>query len=69
MVPDDFMARKLAEGGFPAHKMWRNANPFLVRDHAPTGRHDGYVLYVGRLVRPKGVLTAIAASREASPAR
>ena len=61
MVPDDFMARKLVEGGFPADKMWRNANPFLVRDHAPTGRHGGYVLYVGRLVRPKGVLTAIEA--------
>jgi glycosyltransferase involved in cell wall biosynthesis len=61
MVPDDFMARKLVEGGLPAHKMWRNANPFMLRDHTPSGRHDGYVLYVGRLVRPKGVLTAIEA--------
>ena len=63
MVPDHFMAQKLIEGGFPAHKMWRNANPFVLRDHPPSGRHDGYVLYVGRLVRPKGVLTAIEAMR------
>ena len=61
MVPDHFMAQKLVEGGFPAHKMWRNANPFVMRDHSPSGRHDGYVLYVGRLVRPKGILTAIEA--------
>lgn len=70
MVPDHFMAQKLVEGGLPAHKMWRNANPFLLRDHVPTGRHDGYVLYVGRLVRPKGVLTAIEAmSLVAGPTR
>jgi glycosyltransferase involved in cell wall biosynthesis len=70
MVPDHFMAQKLIEGGLPAHKMWRNANPFMMRDHTPSGRHDGYVLYIGRLVRPKGVLTAIEAmSLVAGPTR
>lgn len=63
MVPDHFLGRKLAEGGLPAAKMWRNANPFFLPAAPSNIGHAGYVLYVGRLTRPKGVLTAIDAMR------
>jgi glycosyltransferase involved in cell wall biosynthesis len=63
MVPDDFMAQKLVQGGLPAEKMFRNANPFFLPDRVPDARHEGHVLYVGRLTRPKGVMTAIEAMR------
>jgi glycosyltransferase involved in cell wall biosynthesis len=63
MVPDHFLAQKLVEGGLPAAKMHRNANPIFLPDRPGPASHAGYVLYVGRLVRPKGVLTAIAAMK------
>jgi glycosyltransferase involved in cell wall biosynthesis len=68
-VPDTFMADKLAEGGLPRSKMVRNVNPFFVRDHAATTRHDGYVAFVGRLVRQKGVLTLLEAVRSSGSLR
>jgi glycosyltransferase involved in cell wall biosynthesis len=60
-VPDSFMARKLAEGGLPPAKMVTNVNPFFVKDYAPTTTHDGYIAFVGRFVRHKGVLTLLRA--------
>jgi glycosyltransferase involved in cell wall biosynthesis len=62
-VPDQFMADKLAEGGLPPAKMVKNVNPFFVRDYTPTTTHDGYIAFVGRLVRHKGVLTLLKAVR------
>jgi glycosyltransferase involved in cell wall biosynthesis len=68
-VPDQFMADKLAEGGLPAAKMVKNVNPFFVRDHAATTTHDGYIAFVGRLVRHKGVLTLLEAVRSSPGTR
>lgn len=59
MVPDNFLGAKLVDGGIPAGKVWRNPNPFFVEDYAATSQHDGYVLFVGRLDRQKGVLTLL----------
>jgi glycosyltransferase involved in cell wall biosynthesis len=70
MVPDDFLGRKLVEGGIPAGKIRRNVNPLFVRRHTPTPAHDGSVLFVGRLVPQKGVRTLLRAmSFVRSPAR
>jgi glycosyltransferase involved in cell wall biosynthesis len=62
-VPDAFMADKLAEGGLPRAKMVTNVNPFFVREYTPTTTHDGYIAFVGRFVRHKGVLTLLRAVR------
>ena len=62
-VPDDFMAGKLTEGGLPPSKMAKNVNPFFVRDYQATTSHEGYIAYVGRLVRHKGIMTLVEAAR------
>jgi glycosyltransferase involved in cell wall biosynthesis len=59
MVPDNFLGGKLIAGGIPADKIWRNPNPFFVHEYQSVPRHQGYVLYVGRLVRQKGILTLL----------
>lgn len=61
MVPDDFLGSKLTRGGIPAEKIWRNPNPFFVDDYRQNASHKGYVLFVGRFVRHKGILTLIRA--------
>jgi glycosyltransferase involved in cell wall biosynthesis len=68
-VPDSFMARKLAEGGLPLAKMVTNINPFFVREYAPTTTHDGYIAFIGRFVRHKGVLTLLRAVQSSSSLR
>jgi glycosyltransferase involved in cell wall biosynthesis len=61
MVPDEFLGRKLVEGGIPAGKIRRNVNPLFVRQHRPAADHDGSVLFAGRLVPQKGVRTLLQA--------
>lgn len=61
MVPDQFLGNKLIEGGIPSEKIRVNPNPFFVSDYIPTYQHQGYLLYVGRLIRQKGVLTLVRA--------
>lgn len=67
MVPDDFLGGKLIAGGIPAEKIWRNPNPFFVKDYQSHPRHQGYVLFVGRLVRQKGILTLLNAMKNCGP--
>jgi len=67
MVPDHFLGKKLAQGGIPAEKIWRNPNPFYASDFSPCDETDGYFLYVGRLVRQKGILTLLEAVCKAGP--
>ena len=66
MVPDHFLRDKLTEGRFPKDKIWRNPNPFFASDFAPHYENDGYFLYVGRLVRQKGIFTLVEAARRMS---
>jgi glycosyltransferase involved in cell wall biosynthesis len=68
-VPDSFMASKLVEGGLPLAKMVTNVNPFFVQDYAPTTIHDGYIAFVGRFVRQKGVLTLLRAVQSSTNLR
>lgn len=65
MVPDHFLGKKLIESGIPAEKIRRNPNPFFAEDFQPNLETDGYFLFVGRLVRQKGILTLIEAVRQA----
>jgi glycosyltransferase involved in cell wall biosynthesis len=67
MVPDEFLGRKLVQGGIPAEKVRRNVNPLFVRHHRPAPDHNGSVLFVGRLVPQKGVRTLLRAMRLRRP--
>lgn len=67
MVPDEFLGTKLAEGGIPPSKIWRNPNPFFVENYKATSKHKGYVLFVGRLVEQKGILTLLEAMKRTVP--
>lgn len=61
MIPDHFMGTRLVKGGIPARKMRKNVNPFFVEDYQPCYEAGDFVLYVGRLVRQKGILTLVRA--------
>ncbi len=61
MVPDNFLGKKLAEGGIPLSKIWRNPNPLFLKDYQPEPTHLGFVLFAGRLVSQKGILTLLKA--------
>jgi glycosyltransferase involved in cell wall biosynthesis len=61
MVPDEFLGRKLVQGGYPAVKIQRNVNPFFVNPTRPQTSRQDYVIYVGRFIRQKGVLTLLRA--------
>lgn len=67
MVPDEFLGTKLVQGGIPSEKIWRNPNPFFVEEYQPKSSHNGYVLYVGRLTRQKGILTLLNAMERTRP--
>jgi glycosyltransferase involved in cell wall biosynthesis len=60
VVPDRFLAAKLAEGGLPADRMRINTNPFDVGGFEPAPPGD-YALFVGRFAPQKGVLTLVEA--------
>lgn len=68
MVPDEFLGRKLVQGGIPASKIRRNVNPIFVRRYRPAPDHDGSVLFAGRLVPQKGVRTLLRAMALVRPA-
>jgi glycosyltransferase involved in cell wall biosynthesis len=63
MVPDNFLGNKLIQGGIPAEKIWRNPNPFFVNEYIKNDSHRGYILFVGRLVRQKGIVTLLNAMK------
>jgi len=66
MVPDDFMATRLIPGGIPAEKIRRNVNPFFVEDYQPSYEQGTFILYVGRLVKQKGIFTLVEAMARVS---
>jgi glycosyltransferase involved in cell wall biosynthesis len=61
MIPDHFMKTRLVAGGIPANKIRINVNPFFVEDYEPSDETGDFILYVGRLVRQKGVFTLVKA--------
>jgi glycosyltransferase involved in cell wall biosynthesis len=65
VVPDRFFQQKLTEAGYETAKFRRAANPFDVSEFTPEPSSDGSVLFVGRLVREKGIVTLLEAARRA----
>ena len=61
IIPDEFLGTRLIKGGIPAEKIRKNVNPFFVEDYQPCYEPGEYILYVGRLVRQKGVFTLVRA--------
>lgn len=61
VVPDGFMRAKLAEGGLPADRIVPVGNPFDLAGYDPGAPEEDYFLFVGRLVRQKGILTLVRA--------
>jgi glycosyltransferase involved in cell wall biosynthesis len=60
ITPSEYARRQLVVGGLPAGKL--TVKPNFVHPDPGTGAHaGGYVLYVGRLSREKGVETLLAA--------
>jgi glycosyltransferase involved in cell wall biosynthesis len=68
VVPDRFFQAKLTEAGYETAKFRRAANPFDVAEFQPELSSDGSLLFVGRLVREKGVVTLLEAARRAPEA-
>jgi len=60
LTPTEFVKSKLIQGGMPAHKIrikpnWHEPDPGM------RNQSDGSVLYIGRLVREKGIDTVLGA--------
>jgi glycosyltransferase involved in cell wall biosynthesis len=68
MIPDHFLGTRLVKGGIPAQKIKKNVNPFFVEDYEPCYKPGEFILYVGRLVRQKGVFTLLKAMSRSSSA-
>lgn len=61
ITPDRFLKEKMIEAGLPADRIHPVHNPFDARAISPAWPHNGYVLFVGRLERHKGVYTLLKA--------
>ena len=66
LAPSDFMRRKMIEGGVPAERVAHVPNFTDVSAVRPSDARGDYVLFVGRLVKHKGILTVLDAA-EALP--
>jgi len=59
MIPDEFFGERLIEGGIPRGKIRKNVNPFFVADYDAHYHSGNYILYAGRIVKQKGILTLV----------
>jgi glycosyltransferase involved in cell wall biosynthesis len=59
VVPDEFLGRKLASAHLPAEKMRKVVNAFRYEDYEPNNMRGDYLLFVGRLIRAKGIYTLL----------
>lgn len=64
-VPDNFMRHKLGEGGLPVERMIVLGNPFDLPPRSSSSPEENYVLFVGRIIRQKGLMTLIRAVSQA----
>jgi glycosyltransferase involved in cell wall biosynthesis len=63
IVPHRFVGYRLESAGIPAEKIRANPNPFVMPAKADPSMESPYILFVGRVVREKGVLTLVNAMR------
>lgn len=63
VTPDLFLKRKLLQAGIPESRVHVVSNPFDSSLMAPNYTLGSYILFVGRLIRAKGVFTLLEASR------
>ncbi len=59
--PSEFLLKKLLEAGFPEKKLVHIPNFIKIDEFEPTWSNRGYILYVGRLSKEKGVMTMLKA--------
>ncbi len=62
VVPDAFLKQKLTQAGFPQERFRIVSNPFQSDGYVPNFEPGKYAVFVGRLIRPKGVFTLLEAS-------
>jgi glycosyltransferase involved in cell wall biosynthesis len=61
ITPDMFLRSKLIAAGYPAARMFTMYNPLALDQYKPAYGHGGDFLFAGRLVREKGIFTALRA--------
>ena len=65
LTPSDFMRNKLIQGGMPADRVFHVPNFIDVEDIQASEQEGDFILFLGRLVPQKGVLTFLDAARRA----
>jgi len=61
ICPSKFLFKKCAEDGIPEQKLIHVPNFIWVKEFKPSYDNNGYILFVGRLSKEKGVLTLLKA--------
>lgn len=61
VCPDAFLGRKLVEAGISPDRILTVCNPIKLNPAEPDYRHENYGLFVGRLIRAKGIFTLLEA--------
>jgi glycosyltransferase involved in cell wall biosynthesis len=69
ITPDRFLRSTLVAAGYPADRMFTLYNPFAIGQYQPSYGHSGHFLFAGRLVREKGIFTALRAMEQMPEAR
>lgn len=62
VTPDNFLRNKLIEGGIDPEKIVSIKNPFDVNGITISEEDEGYFLFVGRIIRQKGMYTFLKAA-------
>jgi len=63
VTPDLFLREKLIQGGFPQERIFPLLTPLDACQYEPHYEHKGYFVYFGRIVREKGIFTALKAMK------
>ena len=66
ITPSSFLRQKMIEFGFNPKKLLHISNFIFNNDYQPNYESAGYIIYIGRLVREKGIFTLLQAVRNLS---
>ncbi len=67
VVPHGFVGRKIAEAGIDPSRIRINPNPFTLPKRAEGESAEPFILYVGRVIPEKGVLSLVRAMESVPP--